>query len=114
MRTGRIELLKRLITKEQLEDSLQVQVGAFLFVVQFKKGNNVVMERVTDSTKISLIDAICLFIEFCRRRGIEYLTIESRDKSDIYYKIASKYFSSDEFFMDDSVLRVRLLRDVNV
>lgn len=100
--------MRRLITREQLENSLQVQVGPYLFVVQFSRGNNVVMEKTLEGGKLGLIEAICMFIEFCRRRGIEYLTIESRSRSDIYYRIARRYFPDDEYFMDGDVLRVRL------
>jgi len=97
----------RYITDKELIDSASIQIGGYLFAVQFKKGNNVLMEKVGDS-KISLIEAIIIFINFCRNRGIQYLTVESRNNSDIYYKIACRYFPNDSFFMDDKVLRICL------
>lgn len=96
------------ITDKELENSLSVQIGNYMFAVQFKKGNNILMEKVSDEYQTSLIDAIIAFIEFCRKRQIQYLTVESRNKSDIYYKIALRYFPYDSFFMDNNVLRICL------
>lgn len=97
----------KLITREQLKDSLQVDIDGYRFLVQFAKGNNVVMEKSRESN-LNLIAAIKMFIEFCRARKIEYLTVESRNSSDIYYKIAQKYFPDDEYFLDENVLRIKL------
>ena len=97
----------KLITEDQCKDSLQVDIDGYKFLVQFSRGNNVVMEKYRDG-KLNLIAAIKMFIEFCRVRKIEYLTIESRNGSDIYYKIAQKYFPNDEYFLDENVLRVKL------
>lgn len=100
----------KLITDAELENSLQVDIKGYKFLVQFEKGNNVVMEKYRDSD-ITVIGAIKMFVEFCRSRGIEYLTVESRNGSGIYYKIAKRYFPLDEYFMDNDVLRIKLISE---
>lgn len=95
------------ITDEELVDSVSIRIGGYLFAIQPKKGNNVLMEKVGTS-KMHLIKAIIAFINWCRNRGTQYLTVESRNGSDIYYKIACRYFPNDSFFMDGKVLRICL------